>query len=195
MYGGTVEGDVFGGGRGFSYDLTGNEVTGKLYYTDGYVFGGTNVEIYRGKIGTDASVKEGHGNVFGGGNIGYVYSAGQKYTGTTSDIKINGHYYHEKDDPYTTKVETTVDRTEDCRVHITARCMVTADGVVEINGNTCYESVSDLAGADGNSLSLDYNDFKESVGGNCPVRVKNLPKGILSYDIEPVSVRCVEESR
>lgn len=45
------------------------------------------------------------------------------------------------------------------------------------------------------TLYVDYNDFKESVAGNCPVRVKNLPKGILSYDIEPVSVRCVEESR
>ena len=73
MYGGKVEGDVFGGGRGFSYDLTGNQVTGKIYYTDGYVFGATDVEIYRGEIGTIASVREGHGNVFGGGNIGYVY--------------------------------------------------------------------------------------------------------------------------
>ena len=45
------------------------------------------------------------------------------------------------------------------------------------------------------TVYVDYNDFKTSVGGNCPVRVKNLPKGILSYDVEPVSVRCVEESR
>jgi hypothetical protein len=44
-------------------------------------------------------------------------------------------------------------------------------------------------------LYVDYNDFKESVGGHCPVRVKNLPKGVLSYEVEPVSVRCVEESR
>ena len=45
------------------------------------------------------------------------------------------------------------------------------------------------------TVYVDYNDFKTSVGGSCPVRVKNLPKGILSYDVEPVSVRCVEESR
>ena len=45
------------------------------------------------------------------------------------------------------------------------------------------------------TVYVDYNDFKTSLGGNCPVRVKNLPKGILSYDVEPVSVRCVEESR
>ena len=122
MYGGKVEGDVFGGGRGFSYDLTGNEVTGKLYYTDGYVFGGTNVEIYRGTIGTDASLEEGHGNVFGGGNIGYVYggtgvSRSEKYTGETdaTNAKFNGHYYTDK---------TWTKRTEDCHVHIEARCKV-----------------------------------------------------------------------
>ena len=45
------------------------------------------------------------------------------------------------------------------------------------------------------TVYVDYNDFKTSLGGNCPVRVKNLPKGILSYDVEPVSVRCVEEAR
>lgn len=45
------------------------------------------------------------------------------------------------------------------------------------------------------TVYVDYNDFKTSLGGNCPVRVKDLPKGILSYDVEPVSVRCVEESR
>ena len=160
MYGGTVEGDVFGGGRGFSYDLTGNEVTGKLYYTDGYVFGGTNVEIYRGKIGTDASVKEGHGNVFGGGNIGYVYSAGQKYSGTTSGTMINGHYYHKGDDPYTTtKVETTANRTEDCRVHITARCMVTADGEVRINGHT-YRKGEYVTTEDLNTLAFDATEWQ-----------------------------------
>lgn len=118
MYGGIVEGDVFGGGRGFSYDLTGNQIAGQKYYTDGYVFGTTDVEIYRGIIGTEASVKEGHGNVFGGGNIGYVYSPGVKYSGETTGDKINGHYYVDY---------TYTERTEDCRVHITARCLALED--------------------------------------------------------------------
>lgn len=137
MYGGLVEGDVFGGGRGFSYDLTGNQIIGKKYYTDGYVFGKTNVEIYRGTIGTDASVAEGHGNVFGGGNIGYVYSAGVKYTGETSGNMINGHYYHKTNDPNTAADETKI-RTEDCRVHITAYSQVKAEAGVEID-DTLYQ--------------------------------------------------------
>lgn len=135
MYGGKVEGDVFGGGRGFSYDLTGNQVTGKEFYTDGYVFGSTDVEIYRGVIGTDASVAEGHGNVFGGGNIGYVYSQGVKFTGPTTGLLVNGHYYFREDDP-NTAAYTTTERTEDCRVHISARCLVTAEEGVTINGDS-----------------------------------------------------------
>ena len=135
MYGGKVEGDVFGGGRGYTYTYiyTGENTpyTNTRLHTDGYVFGSTDVEIYRGIIGTDESVAKGHGNVFGGGNIGYVYSPGEKYTGAT-DIaakKINGHYY--KDD-------TFAERTEDCRVHITAYCQalneVTIDGTTYAAG-------------------------------------------------------------
>ena len=175
MYGGKVEGDIFGGGRGFSYDLTGNQVTGKVYYTDGYVFGSTDVEIYRGVIGTDASVAEGHGNVFGGGNIGYVYSQGQPSDGT--DGKEKGHYYYTQDDPTTIEVETTSDRTEDCRVHITARCMVTADDVVTINKHKYqkgeYVTTEDLntlaySATEWNSLDTEGLTIRNAVfaGGN-----------------------------
>ena len=146
MYGGKVEGDVFGGGRGFSYDLTGNQVTGKIYYTDGYVFGATDVEIYRGEIGTIASVREGHGNVFGGGNIGYVYSQGEISDG--SDGKEKGHYYFKDSDK----------RTEDCRVHITARCMVTADEGVTINDST-YQKGEYVTTEDLNTLAFGDDEW------------------------------------
>ena len=138
MYGGLVEGDVFGGGRGYTYTFayTGEDspyqTTRK--YTDGYVFGKTNVEIYRGTIGTDASVAAGKGNVFGGGNIGYVYSAGVKYTGETdiANKKVKGHYYTDLD------FDTSTKRTEDCRVHITAYSQVKAEAGVEID-DTHYQ--------------------------------------------------------
>ncbi len=145
MYGGLVVGDVFGGGRGYSYDLTGNQVIGKTLYSDGYVFGKTNVEIYRGTIGTDESLALGHGNVFGGGNIGYVYSAGVKYTGDTDGTKIKGHYY--EDNSYSK-------RTEDCRVHIAAGALVTADAGVTIN-NHPYSKGKLVPNADLNTLT--YN--------------------------------------
>lgn len=42
---------------------------------------------------------------------------------------------------------------------------------------------------------VDYGDFSSSLAGNCLVKISELPKGVLSYDIEPVAVRCVEEGR
>lgn len=85
MYKGLVQGDVFGGGRGYSYDLTGQEQVDQEYYTSGYVFGTTEVEIRGGVIGTLETVANGQGNVFGGGNIGYCFTDAQKHD--------DGRYY------------------------------------------------------------------------------------------------------
>ncbi len=97
MYDGHVLNDVFGGGRGYSYNTYGNMIVGERLYTSGYVFGTTDVNIRGGEIGTITSVAEGHGNVFGGGNIGYCYTDATKKgtkTGTTADDKkYQGRYY------------------------------------------------------------------------------------------------------
>lgn len=45
------------------------------------------------------------------------------------------------------------------------------------------------------TLYVDYEDFKSSTVGACMIKVKNLPKGILSYEVEPLSAMCVEENR
>ena len=85
MYDGHVKRNVFGGGRG--QDSWGGD--GTLYmdekvvaslranglFCKGYVFGQTEVDIYGGEVGTDEGVAQGYGNVFGGGDIGFVYSA------------------------------------------------------------------------------------------------------------------------
>ena len=107
LYGGHVMRDVFGGGRG--YDNWG----GEGYMTDdekltmdrsskGYVFGSTNVHIRGGEIGTREGALHGFGNVFGGGNEGFVYSfEGQKVGTIVSDDQLEnglpegggGYYY------------------------------------------------------------------------------------------------------
>ena len=97
LYNGHVMRDVFGGGRG--YDNWG----GEGYMTDeeketmdrsskGYVFGSTNVYIRGGEIGTEQGALYGYGNVFGGGNEGFVYSDEGKKVGTQSsdDNLVNG---------------------------------------------------------------------------------------------------------
>ena len=108
MYGGQVHRNVFGGGRGYAIDSYGNTETGEKGYSDGYVFGTTSVYIHRGNVGTHATVLDGDGNVFGGGNIGYVYSGKGIKNGE------DGYYY-----------DTDADLTEDCKVIISPKCLVT----------------------------------------------------------------------
>jgi len=122
MYNGHVVGDVFGGGRGFSYDLNGNEIIGSSLSSDGYVFGSTDVNIRGGEVGTDENVKEGHGNVFGGGNLGYVYSVnGTKATEDSGKI-TKGRYY-----------TSDGNMTEDVRVIVSPWAQVTASEGITIS--------------------------------------------------------------
>ena len=147
MYDGYVHRNVFAGGRG--YNNIGE--TGTLY-TDGYVFGKTEVQIHGGEVGTAEGVKRGDGNVFGGGDIGYVYSAyeyeegGVKkvgrgiHSGARWDNGDEGYYYRHKvrgDYDYTNDEDFEKDNgekilTEDCKVLIEPYCK--AKTAVSING-------------------------------------------------------------
>ena len=100
MFDGHVRRDVFGGGRGYSYDRTGNEVVGNQLYTDGYVFGQTTVHIHGGEVGTAEGIAQGYGNVFGGGNIGYVYSGFGTANRTKDTGSPNHYYYYSNQDTY-----------------------------------------------------------------------------------------------
>ena len=139
MYGGLVMGDVFGGGRG--YDNL--QRVGSLG-TAGYIYGTTEVNIHRGRIGTESTVAEGHGNVFGGGNLGYVYGTGTK---STSD----GYYYNGSD------------LTEDCKVVVSPYVLVT--NATTVNGHSY--AVGDLVPTeDLNTLSAGDSNWKTDTGGN-----------------------------
>ena len=154
LYNGHVHRNVFGGGRGYN-----NVGDGGTLYSDGFVFGKTEVDIYGGEVGTAEGVTKGYGNVFGGGDIGYVYSAyedtngklhvgikdGERYT-----TQYEGYYYDYKtesnaytpgplpaaDDPHWVTEGTGEDKefvlTEDCKVLVEPHCIVTADGGVTI---------------------------------------------------------------
>ena len=73
LFEGLVQRNVFGGGRGYN-----NLGEGGTLYSDGYVFGQTEVQVHGGTIGTAKELERENGNVFGGGDIGYVYSAYEK---------------------------------------------------------------------------------------------------------------------
>jgi len=117
MYNGHVMRNVFGGGKG--YNIYGYGQSGTLY-TDGYVFGSTEVHIHGGEVGTQEGVADGYGNVFGGGDIGYVYSKGYFNSRTVSEKAANptgstgspNHWYYYYNDG------TGDHLTEDCKVLI-----------------------------------------------------------------------------
>ena len=120
IYNGHVMRDVYGGGKGYN-----NLGEVGSFYTDGYVFGQTEVFIRGGEIGTSENYEEGYGNVFGGGDIGYVYGVGKKSTLSTESP---GRYY------YTTDGTNNATWTEDCKVVVEPYAQVMAYGGVNIAG-------------------------------------------------------------
>ena len=149
LFEGNVHRNVFGGGRGYN-----NLGEGGTLYSDGYVFGQTEVHIFGGTVGTPKELARENGNVFGGGDIGYVYSAYEKdgklfvgiKDGDRYDGNWEGYYYaYEKgneayipgtkpkdDDENWVMDEGQYVLTEDCKVliepHAKAKSAVTING-------------------------------------------------------------------
>jgi len=124
MYNGHVLHNVFGGGKGYNELGYGRK---NLYYTDGYVFGKTSVNIYGGEVGTADVVvasQGGYGNVFGGGDIGYVYSSGTK---TNVETGSPNHYYYR---------DSENKLTEDCSVVVSPMLQVRPGYTVEYDNKT-----------------------------------------------------------
>ena len=139
LYGGHVHHDVFGGGRG--YDSWGSDGTKFMsqaqidasdFFTKGFVFGSTDVNIRGGIVGTEAGIAEGYGNVFGGGDIGFVYSAVGQKVGSHPDVLSpdnglptdGGGYYY---------INGTIANgmSTDCNVDVAPYCKVTAAGGID----------------------------------------------------------------
>ena len=95
MLSGHVYRNVFGGGRG--YNNLGDQ--GNLF-SDGFVFGQTEVHIHGGEIGTAEGLTQGYGNVFGGGDIGYVYSAYENSDGSFGKGVKSGERYDDNYEGY-----------------------------------------------------------------------------------------------
>ena len=92
MFNGHVHRNIFGGGKG--YNLLGYGGSSELY-TDGYTFGQTEVYIHGGEVGTEEGLAEGYGNVFGGGDLGFVYSKGyDNAMSRKTETNSPNHYYY-----------------------------------------------------------------------------------------------------
>ena len=74
MNGGLISENLFGGGRGYSYDSDSAMIFGTGLHSDGFVFGSIKVRVNGGNIGTEDAVLAGKANVFGGGDMGYLFT-------------------------------------------------------------------------------------------------------------------------
>ena len=148
LFEGNVHRNVFGGGRGYN-----NLGEGGTLYSDGYVFGQTEVRVHGGTIGTAKELARENGNVFGGGDIGYVYSAyeedGKLFVGIKDgeryDNAKEGYYYaydigsnydptSQIDPSKWVKDNDEFVLTEDCKVLIEPYCKATS--AVTIHGHS-----------------------------------------------------------
>ena len=144
MYGGHVMRDVFGGGRG--EDSWGGDGTMFMsaaqkalsdFNAKGFVYGITRVNVHGGEIGTAEGVAHGHGNVFGGGDIGFVYSGEGEKVGSNPNVlsetnglpEDGGGYYYKDGD-------VSQGMTLDCSVDVSPSCPVISPSGITIDGQT-----------------------------------------------------------
>ena len=156
IFNGHVRRNVFGGGKG--YNILGYGGT-HGFYTDGYVFGQTEVHIHGGEIGTEAGLAEGYGNVFGGGDVGFVYGLG---TATNESTGSPGHVYYKKDNQLT----------EDCKVVIAPMLQIKKNGTSVTFDSKTYGPYDYVPTEYLNTLPADKTDS----------RWKNLYMGSLTDD-------------
>ena len=198
MLGGHVHRNVFGGGRGYN-----NLGEGGSLYSDGYVFGQTEVHIHGGEIGTDEEVALGNGNVFGGGDIGYVYSAHEENgifsvgikDGNRYDDNYEGYYYKFDLSPgkvYEAETATTIETknkgdwamdgteyilTEDCKVLIEPQTKVVSqygEPVLGDDGKPTYDENGKLITTPVTVTSVEINGTTYYPGDYVPIDDLNM---------------------
>ncbi len=165
MFNGHVMRNVFGGGRG--HDSWGGEGWKPELETDlsskGNVFGQTDVCIYGGEIGTEEGVLAGKeiGNVFGGGDVGYVYSAYELADGTLAYGKKSGTRYDDSDEGYYYKWEGGGWKLDNGEKLLTEDCHVLVEPWLEVIG----------------SDSIEYDSKKYAPGSYIPTAYLNTLSG------------------
>jgi hypothetical protein len=169
IFSGHVLQNVFGGGKGFTAER-GEEygLSTVRRYTDGYVFGRTEANIHGGEIGTEDGLAKGYGNVFGGGNVGYVYSSiGKKNPddGFYYQFDENGDFVH---DPVTNEMILT----EGTKVVVSPYCRVTDPDGVEVNGNP-YAYGEFVPTEDLNTLPVKDNPVWDKVDTDAGIVIHN----------------------
>ena len=187
MYQGHVQRNVYGGGRG--YDNLSR--VGSLN-CPGYIFGQTEVHIHGGEIGTAAGLAKGDGNVFGGCDVGHVYSAYENSDGTFGFGKKIGTRYEDNEEGYYYKSDNTT-LTEDCKVVVEPMCQallpVTIDGTSYAAGEFVpIEKLNKLKDKNTDSDTWSFLDDAGIIIHNAVFAGGNNPSGVLATSANTASV-------
>ena len=152
IYNGHVNRNVFAGGKG--YNILGYGGT-RGFYTDGYVFGQTQVYVHGGEVGTEAGLAEGYGNVFGGGDVGFVYGKGYlptiNSTSTAEATGSPGHVYYKDENG---------NLTEDCKVVVSPMLQIKKNGTSVTYDNKTYNPYDYVPTDYLNTLPADKTDSR-----------------------------------
>ena len=152
IYNGHVNRNVFAGGKG--YNILGYGGT-RGFYTDGYVFGQTQVYVHGGEVGTEAGVAEGYGNVFGGGDVGFVYGKGYLPTINSTSTPVAtgspGHVYYKDENE---------NLTEDCKVVVSPMLQIKKNGTSVTYDNKTYYPYDYVPTEYLNTLPADKTDSR-----------------------------------
>ena len=166
MYGGHVLRNVFGGGRGHDNwngegYMTKEEQETMDRSAKGYVFGQTMVHIHGGEIGTESGLAENSGNVFGGGDYGFVYSAYENESGEMCYGKKAGNRFDDTDEGYYYKNENGQDIVVDGEKVLTEDCKVLVEPYTKVIRQTKNDSDEDV--------NVSINGHSYAVGQYVPI--------------------------
>ena len=175
LWGGHVMRDVFGGGRGYDnwngegFFQSEEEKQNMDRSSKGYVFGSTDVHIRGGEVGTEEGLIRDFGNVFGGGNEGFVYSdKGVKIGEQESDDKLvngipatgGGFYYKNPVVDGNGKLSSSGGLSLDCDISIEPYCKVIADDGITI-GSKSYAKGEYVPVEELNKLKNRHNEHDQ----------------------------------
>lgn len=135
-------------------------------------------------------------------NIDRVYTLPVRYSDLSEDVrgvvgleKIRGIRMSEEQASYSLDVTRYVEVKTVVPVHARslppARKMLVLPSNVEITLKCAFPLVADPL--DGISVGVEYSDFLLSLSGRCEVKALSLPRGVISYEVDPPFVGCFIE--
>ena len=121
----------------------------------------------------------------------------QSISGVVPVEQIKGVSIQTKDIYYSMDVARYVEFVDEYKIEVvnvpSDKTLIVFPSTAKLIMRCEFPLMDDVVGKQ--TVYVDYEDYKSSVSGACPIKIKGLPKGVLTFDVEPMTARCVEEAR